>query len=245
MDIILYELRRTVQFLLFLYFGMCFHIRIEKRTVLVYNKANTVRFVVQEREDMAKRGFNRTIILKEAKGLIEEKGLAQFSMRALANRLGMRPASLYNHIEGIEDVYTQLGKYIIQMLIDLQEEASRDKNADDAIRAIAHVYRNFAKEHPELYKIFLGLPMQKHLIPQNKAIKFFKPIVDVLERYPLDTIDIQHFQRIFRSIVNGFIVQEDYGFFAYYEIDREESFRRCVECFIREVHRCLENEKMV
>ena len=155
----------------------------------------------------------------------------------------MRPASLYNHIEGIEDIYTQLGKYIIQTLIHLQEEASQDKEADDAVRAIAYVYRRFAKDHPELYKIFLGLPMQKHLIPQEEAIKFFKPIMDVLERYPLDVADIQHFQRIFRSIVNGFIVQEGYGFFAYFEIDREESFRRCVECFIHEIHRKLEDEK--
>ena len=98
---------------------------------------------------MAKRGFDRTIILKEARGLIEEKGLSQFSIRALANRLGMRPASLYNHIEGIEDIYTQLGKYIIQTLIHLQEEASQDKEADDAVRAIAYVYRRFAKDHPE------------------------------------------------------------------------------------------------
>lgn len=190
---------------------------------------------------MAGRGFNRKIILKEARGLIEEKGLSQFSMRTLADRLGMVPASLYNHIEGIEDVYTQVGKHIIQTLIRLQEEASQDKEADDAIRALADVYRKYAKEHPELYKIFLGLPMQRHLIPQEEAIKFFKPIVDVLERYHLDEIDIQHFQRVFRSIVNGFILQESYGFFAYFEIDRNESFRRCIDCLIHEIHHRLED----
>ena len=47
---------------------------------------------------MFHKGLNREGIVEAAKGLIAENGFGEFSMRALAERLGVKTASLYAHI---------------------------------------------------------------------------------------------------------------------------------------------------
>ena len=60
---------------------------------------------------MGRRGLNAEVIMEAAIELVEEKGYRNFSMRELAARLGVQPASLYNHVNGIEEVNTAVGMH--------------------------------------------------------------------------------------------------------------------------------------
>ncbi len=65
---------------------------------------------------MGRRGLNAEVIMEAAIELVEEKGYRNFSMRELAARLGVQPASLYNHVNGIEEVNTAVGMHGITEL---------------------------------------------------------------------------------------------------------------------------------
>ena len=55
---------------------------------------------------MNKKGLTSEEITKAASQMIAEVGYANFSLRDLAARLGVRPSSLYNHITGIGEINT-------------------------------------------------------------------------------------------------------------------------------------------
>ena len=55
------------------------------------------------------KGLSKELLIEASKQLIEETGIATFSMRALAERLGVKTASLYAHIESMDALFTEVG----------------------------------------------------------------------------------------------------------------------------------------
>ena len=53
---------------------------------------------------MPKKGLNRDLIIDTALQLVEQGGPPACSMRALADALEVKAASLYNHISGMDDL---------------------------------------------------------------------------------------------------------------------------------------------
>ena len=59
-----------------------------------------------------------------------------------------------------------------------------------------------------------------------------EPIMIVLGGYKLTEEQKKHLQRVFRSIMHGFISQEEAGCFKQFPIDVEDSYRMAVRGFI-------------
>ena len=57
---------------------------------------------------MFHKGLNKEIIVDAAKELIEQDGFPAFSMRRLAEKLNIKTASLYAHIESMDALFTCL-----------------------------------------------------------------------------------------------------------------------------------------
>lgn len=57
---------------------------------------------------MSRNGLSKEKVVKAAVALIEQSGMAEFSMRALADSLQIKTASLYNHVESMEYLLQQL-----------------------------------------------------------------------------------------------------------------------------------------
>ena len=74
--------------------------------VLGYNKPNTIRI---RGDRMFHKGLNKEIIVDAAKELIEQDGFPAFSMRRLAEKLNIKTASLYAHIESMDALFTEIG----------------------------------------------------------------------------------------------------------------------------------------
>lgn len=59
---------------------------------------------------MARKGLNTDRIVEVAAELIAERGFDQFSLRELADRLGVKTASLYNHISSLSELTSNIGQ---------------------------------------------------------------------------------------------------------------------------------------
>ena len=93
---------------------------------------------------MGRRGLNAEVIMEAAIELVEEKGYRNFSMRELAARLGVQPASLYNHVNGIEEVNTAVGMHGITELEKALKQAYTYSDFTEALGIMADAYRKFA-----------------------------------------------------------------------------------------------------
>lgn len=179
---------------------------------------------------MAKKGLTKEAVIEAAVDLIERNGLPSFSLRNLASSLEIQVSSLYNHISGQNELLTEVGIRAVDLLTDLEENAIAGKRKDEALFAIADAYRLFAKEHPELYRIIMGVHILHLPVLEKELEKIVAPILTVLSGYELSEEQQMHYQRILRSIMHGFYAHESTGGFTYAEIDRETSYRLAIQC---------------
>ncbi|MCW2955075.1 MAG: TetR family transcriptional regulator [Conexibacter sp.] len=103
-------------------------------------------------------------IVAVARRLLDEDGPDGVSMRRIAAELGIRASSLYKHIadkRALENAMISDGLFEQG---DITREAVRD--AEDPVLAIAMAFRRFAVEHPHLYRLITGRPLdQGGLVP--------------------------------------------------------------------------------
>ena len=181
---------------------------------------------------MARQGLTRADIIQAAIEMIESEGLHNFSLRELASRLHIKAASLYNHIRNMDALYTEIGYYAISELKKVQLDAISGKQRTEAVEALADAYHRFGKERPEIYKVILSLPMVKNDAIHRAGFDIVEPIMTAMVGYHLTREQMMHLQRIFRSILHGFISQEEAGCFRQFPVDVEDSYQMAVRGFI-------------
>lgn len=85
-------------------------------------------------------------IVTAGRALIETGGAARLTMQSVAERVGVRPPSLYKRVRD-RDALLML---VAQATAD--ELAQRLEESDGTLSGVAHAYRDFAREHPEGFR---------------------------------------------------------------------------------------------
>lgn len=186
---------------------------------------------------MFHKGLNQQIVVEEAGKMIEEMGSEKFSMRLLADRLGVKTASLYTHVGSMEELYTQIGLEALKKQQEYQLEAIAGKDRDEAVESLALAYRRFGKEHRELYRFIMSMPYGFARTLQTAASVIVEPSMKVLAAYNIDEKQRMHWQRVLRSTMHGFISHEENGYFSHYPADIEESYHLAIECILDGLHK--------
>ncbi len=185
---------------------------------------------------MFHKGLNKEIIVNAAKELIEQSGSSEFSMRKLADKLEIKTASLYTHIESMEVLYTEVGLSALKQQCDYLLEAIDSKHKDSAVYALAEGYRRFAFEHTELYKLIMQIPSSNNETLKKAAAMTTEPFVCVLGDYDLSQEYLIHYERLLRATMHGFVFEELVGYFSHYSVSAEESYKAAIDCVINGLH---------
>ncbi len=176
----------------------------------------------------ARKGLDTQMILNAAAELAEEKGLENVTLLQVAEKLGVKSPSLYNHFSGFREFSLGIAKLAIGRLSDAIGSAAVGRSKDDALLAIALAYRSFAKENPELYKAILRFPDYQDDGIREAGHSVVRILYRVMEPYGLGKEETVHFVRGFRSALHGFVSLEEAGFFRGAEADVDESFESLV-----------------
>lgn len=187
------------------------------------------------------KGITKELILGETEKLIAEKGLDSFSLHALAERLGIKTASLYTHISGIEGLLAEASKDILENFHERQLKAIEGKSRFDAIAALAESERNYAGENPSFYELIMNLQLSDNKELKDASACIVDPIMKVLSGYDLTDSEKTDAQRMFRALVYGFISQEDHGYFSHFPGSTDASFNFAIR-MISEGIEAMENE---
>lgn len=181
---------------------------------------------------MPRNGLTKERVVEAAARLIERGGPDSFSMRALAESLNVKTASLYNHIPGMDALMSEVCVYALQMQRACELRAIEEKSGPDGIRALAEAYRQFAKTHRELYRFIMRTAAAFCEQPDERSQCIVEPFWQVLAFTSLSETEKAHWQRVLRGIVHGFVSQEDAGFFAHLPADVDISFQTAINCYI-------------
>ena len=175
---------------------------------------------------MKGKGLSFEVIVHAALRLVNEKGYGKFSARELASELHVKAASLYNHLNSMDEVNVEIGKIAAEMQNRALQEAAENKSRDKAFTDICHVYRDFVKNNYQLYLAILDMPSLDKgdtavtEIGRESVITFRK----VIDRFDLPENDKVNYTRSIRSLLNGFLQMEMAGYFSSTKVTMEDSF---------------------
>ncbi len=181
---------------------------------------------------MAQKGLNHAHIMEVAVKLVEEKGYDHFSLRELAARLDVRPASLYNHIDGIGEINTAMAVKAAELLNRALTDAIGDREGDEAFLAAARAYRSFADGNPEIYKALIRMPASEDTDIRRAAFASFEPLRAVIKGYGVAERETIHFLRALRSAMHGFVELTSNGFMQRDTIPREETYELLIRGYL-------------
>jgi AcrR family transcriptional regulator len=97
--------------------------------------------------------LGRDDILGEACDLYLEAGMEGFSMRKLADRLGVTAPALYRHFDDREEVLTEVVGEGYRILRDTLYRALEEPTPADRFFRAGRAYLEFALAHPGLYQV--------------------------------------------------------------------------------------------
>lgn len=186
---------------------------------------------------MFHKGLNKEIILEAATELIEQDGFDAFSMRRLAEKLNVKTASLYAHLENMEALFTDIGLAALKNQKDCLLNAIGEQHGDAAVKSLAESYRHFAADHPELYRLIMQMPSGDDLVLKEAAAMTAEPFMRVLADYQLSEIQRMHWQRVLRGLMHGFVSEEQSGYFSHYPVLADDSYKTAILCLIDGLHR--------
>jgi AcrR family transcriptional regulator len=181
-------------------------------------------------------GLDRAAVVEAAAKLVDEKGIDQLSLGGLAERLGIRTPSLYNHVAGLPGLKRDLTLYSLRELYDRLTRATIGKSRAEAIVALADAYHTYAREAPGRYSLTQQAPD-----PDDQEWSALgQQLVDVaqviLSPYRLREEEAIHAIRGLRSIVHGFISLEVSGGFKM-PVALDDSFHWLINLFISGLER--------
>ena len=177
---------------------------------------------------MAKRGLSKENIIDAAEELVVEKGYENFSLREVAARLEVKPASLYNHVKGLDEINVGVALRAADKLKREIEEAVTGKEPDEALAESMRAYRRFAMQNPELYKAFVRIPLLNDEEVTHIGFRSFSPIRKVIDSYGLTKRENIHFSRQLRAVMHGFIELTNNGFMQKKDVPQDESYEEII-----------------
>jgi AcrR family transcriptional regulator len=169
-------------------------------------------------------GLNGDEVTAAAAALADEIGIHGVTMGLLAERLGVRPPSLYKHVDSLADVQRRVAALALAELGEVIRDAVQGKSGTDALTALMTTVRGYVNAHPGRYMATTGLEPDGPDDPlQAASDRVIGSLAAVLRGYGIGADDMDHALRTVRSALHGFAILEvSHGF--QWDADPDESF---------------------
>jgi AcrR family transcriptional regulator len=177
---------------------------------------------------MKRPGLTEARLVVAAAELADESGLPAVTISALARHFAVRPASIYSHLGGLDDLLDLTAAFALQELADALAEALPGKAGRGALVAFADVHRDYAIAHPGRWQA-----AQRRVSPEAAARSAGGVIARaaraIVSGYGLSPDDEVHGVRLLGSAVNGFVALESGGGFDHSDPPAAASWSRVLD----------------
>lgn len=178
--------------------------------------------------------LTKDIVVQAAADLLNAEGRDALSLNRLAEKLGIRAPSLYNHVDGLPGLMRELSILNARNLANRLNDAAIGQSGPGLVISLMQAYRSYIKEFPGLYLSTLRVSgMREEVDPEleREEARSLKVALAVMASFGLQGEDALHAVRALRSLVHGFTTLEVSGGFGM-PLDLEESFVRLVRMFV-------------
>jgi AcrR family transcriptional regulator len=156
--------------------------------------------------------LSRDSIVNAALTFLDREGWDALTINALANQLGTKGPSLYNHVHSLDDLRRTVRMRVVGDIIEMLNTVGQGRTRDDAVMVMASAYRSYAHHHPGRYSAFTRMPLGGDNPEFTEATRAAAaPVISVLASYGLDGEDAFYAALEFWSAMHGFVLLEMTG----------------------------------
>lgn len=156
--------------------------------------------------------LSRDAIVNAALTFLDREGWDALTINALANQLGTKGPSLYNHVHSLDDLRRSVRMRVVGDIIDMLNTVGQGRTPDDAVMVMAGAYRSYAHHHPGRYSAFTRMPLGGDDPEFTEATHAAAaPVIAVLSAYGLDQESAFFAALEFWSAMHGFVLLEMTG----------------------------------
>ena len=132
-------------------------------------------------------GLTADEVVRAAAEIADETSFANVTLGLVAERLGVRPPSLYKHVDGLADLQHRVAVLAMTELGEIASDAAAGLAGRDALAALAHALRGYVTAHPGRYTATIGAEFTGPDDPLLKAgTRVIELIGAVLRGYRID-----------------------------------------------------------
>ncbi len=156
--------------------------------------------------------LSRDVIVNAALSFLDREGWDALTINALANHLGTKGPSLYNHVDSLDDLRRTVRMRVVGDIIEMLNTGGDGRTRDDAVLVMAGAYRSYAHHHPGRYSAFTRMPFGGEDPEYSAATKAAAgPVIAVLASYGLQGDEAFYAALEFWSAMHGFVLLEMTG----------------------------------
>lgn len=184
-------------------------------------------------------GLTREKVIEQAGKLANEKGLNAVTITALAEYLGIKKPSLYNHIKDQNDIWYGIMLTGWRIISDELCSGIKESDPKSALKALARGIYEFAINNPGIFEAILwcNCYATEELVNTTKGLYVF--FFEQTDKLSINKENANHLLRTFRSLVEGFsllVIHSSFG----NPIPINESFEISMEVFVNGIEQYRE-----
>ncbi|MBX3193540.1 MAG: WHG domain-containing protein [Microbacteriaceae bacterium] len=170
---------------------------------------------------MPRAGLSREAVVDLAVAIVDDVGLDGLSLAAVAGRAGVAVPSLYKHIGSLAELRCAVALVGTREVVRVSSAATVGLAGDDALRALGHGIRAFARAHPGLYAGAQVAPAAGDTELLAAAADAVAVVAAVLRGFGLPDGSSVDAIRAARSAIHGFVsLEAGNGFGMPDDVDR-------------------------
>lgn len=172
-------------------------------------------------------GLTARSLTAAAAELADEVGLEQVTVSELARRVGVKPASLYSHLDGSQDLRGRISVLALTEIGDRLALALAGRSRRVALDALVTVMRDYAREHPGRWQATQVPITAPEAGPVGARVGAL--MLAVMEGYGLPETEQTHAVRVVGASIDGFVRLQTIGSLDHRTPDPEESWTRMTD----------------
>ncbi|MGJ3238807.1 MAG: TetR/AcrR family transcriptional regulator [Anaerolineae bacterium] len=170
---------------------------------------------------------DRDTIIDTARAMIEAEGVANLSLRNLADTLGVKAPSLYRYVQNKTELLRAINQRLIaEMRQELHAVAQSNLGADERMIAVAKAFRRFVHRNPACYMLSANIPPTD----EPGSHPFAVPMQSILAEITADEDALPALRGAY-AFIHGWVVLELMQQFAC-EGDLTDHFERSFRAYL-------------
>ena len=174
---------------------------------------------------MPRANLSPHVVIAAAADLADEAGFEQVTLSAVARRLGVQTASLYNHVRDRAELLAGVHELALDELADRIAAAVAGRAGRDALVGLAEAQRTFARTSPGRWAA-LQQQAAASTASSPGTVRVSGLTLADLRRYDLPDAELVHVTRFLGATVTGFLALERSGGFGHRSPEPELSWQR-------------------